>query len=96
MEGQSQVVGARPKWGQRGQLRQLSAPSLGQPLSALLPCLLGVLGDLGQPRKTSPSKTSLPVQTRKYQSGCHDRVWPRGLRGLRGLGEGRGGLNDPA
>lgn len=23
----------------------------------------------------------MPVQIRKYQNGCHDRVWPRGQRG---------------
>lgn len=23
----------------------------------------------------------MPVQTRKYQNECHDRVWPRGQRG---------------
>lgn len=96
MEGQRRGAGGEAKVETEG-----SAVAVGQPLSALLLHLLVVLGHPGaaQEKVSVASKTSLPVQTRKYQSGCHDRVWPRdlrGLRGLRGLGEGRRGLGDPA
>lgn len=55
-------------------------PSLEQPLS--LP--LGLLVDRGDcmaaQKNSTASRTSLHVQTRKYQNGCHNRVWLRGGR----------------
>lgn len=53
-------------------------------LSSCLP--LGLLVDQGgskavQEKFSTASRTSLPVQTRKYQNGCHDWVWLRDQRG---------------
>lgn len=56
------------------------------PWAAPLCLPLGLLVHQGgsraaQEKFSTASRTSLPVQTRKYQNECHDRVWLRGQRG---------------